>query len=318
MPIGIAGTEKIILANRTEMPGLPARLRTYFRVMFPLWVNVPAGLLMFWSFSVAVRAAQGLPMSFGLVELRGAVTVLLCMLLPRLLDELKDEDIDASLFPHRPLVTGEVLYSDIRFLTLGAILLAVGLNLGGGPSTAAFLLFFALLVLSWQWWMFPQFVASRTGLVLLTHQPLAPALLLYVYALNLEATGATPDFYVATLLCVIFWFPLFAWEIGRKVRSPQDETEYWTYSRMWGPRAAALVPVLALTLAGGLMAASWKKLGAGTGFAAGHVLLILVMAAGSMPFLVAPAERRCRVRSLVEGYIFGFHLLTAGWLTFQG
>src|SRR5207249_3666208 len=38
--------------------------------------------------------------------------------------------------------------------------------------------------------------------------------------------------------------PLAAWEVSRKIRAPENETSYQTYSRVLGWRSAALLPAL--------------------------------------------------------------------------
>jgi hypothetical protein len=173
--------------------GAPRRIASYFRVMFPLHVNVPAAAFMFYGFYIMAQLMASDEVRVGVDSLFGFATVVLSLLLFRLIDELKDEDVDAQLFPERPLVTGAVRYSDVRVLALGTILALLALNVGRGVATDVYFVYFVLFVLSWQWWLFPQEVAPRVGLVFLTHQPLVPLLFAYVYAVYLRTTGAPFD-----------------------------------------------------------------------------------------------------------------------------
>jgi hypothetical protein len=48
---------------------------------------------------------------------------------------------------------------------------------------------------------------------------------------------------------VQIWSALFSWEIARKIRSPEEETAYVTYSRILGPAGAVALAGGAQTLA---------------------------------------------------------------------
>ena len=49
------------------------------------------------------------------------------------------------------------------------------------------------------------------------------------------------------LVALTLYFPALIWEISRKIRAPKDETEYTTYSKLFGYRKATRF-VLLLTL----------------------------------------------------------------------
>ena len=54
------------------------------------------------------------------------------------------------------------------------------------------------------------------------------------------------------LLILMYWSLLLAWELGRKIRYPREESAYQTYSRVLGPSGAlallAVVHACSLTL----------------------------------------------------------------------
>ena len=47
---------------------------------------------------------------------------------------------------------------------------------------------------------------------------------------------------------LLLWMPFLGWEISRKIRGPQDETEYVTYSRLWGPKLAICSAIFVQTI----------------------------------------------------------------------
>ncbi len=288
--------------------GLPHRLAVYFRVMFPLPTRALGAVVVYYSFYLLLAKAYGVRAAVGVETLFGLATVFLSMLLWRLLDELKDQATDSQLFPSRPLVTGEVRYSDIRLLALGSLLAVALLNLGKGLATDVYFIYFALFILSWQWWLFPRVVAHNVWLVFATHQTLVPLLFFYVWGVFAFNTGLAAGPGKAVALSLIYWIPFFAWEIGRKVRAPEDETDYLTYTKRWGTRRASAVAAAAILAAGTAMAAfAWAE-GLGGGFVAVHLATGTAAAAVILRFTLTPARRTNHVRAAVEAYTVLFSL----------
>ncbi|MFQ6096668.1 MAG: hypothetical protein ACE5O2_03010 [Armatimonadota bacterium] len=288
--------------------GLPRRLGVYFRVMFPLHTAVPAALVIYYSFYLLLVETYGVEAPVRAATLFGLATVFLSMLLWRLLDELKDQAVDPRFFPDRPLVTGRVRYSDIRLLALGSILAVVLLNLSKGPATDVYFVYFVLFVLSWQWWLFPNLIANNVWLVFATHQTLVPVLFFYVWSVFAFNTGLDAEPGKAVALSLIYWIPFFAWEIGRKIRAPDEETEYMTYTKRWGTRRAPVVAAGAILGAGAAMAAFALTEGLGSGLVAFHATGAAAVALVILRFARRPTRRTNRVRQAVEAYVFLFSL----------
>lgn len=292
--------------------GFPARVATYFGAMFPPHVYLPLLALQFYGFYAIAQATRPGTVRIGSDSLFGLATVALSYLLLRLVDELKDEQVEPELFPDRPLVTGAVRYSDVRALALVALLAVVALNLGRGAATHLYFAWFALFVLSWQWWLFPARVAGSLWLTFVTHQPLVPLLFAYCYGVYLHTTGARPDLAQAAALCGAYWIPMFAWEIARKVRAPDEETAYPSYSRRWGTRRAASIPALSVLLAGAAMAAIGHGAGLSRGFALVHLGAAVAAAACIGGFLWRPRRGVLLVRTPVEAYLLVFYAAPLG------
>lgn len=288
--------------------GLAHRLGVYFRVMFPLHTAIPAAVVVFYSFYALLAEVYGVRAPLGPETLFGLATVFLSMLLWRLLDELKDRQIDPRFFPNRPLVTGAVRYSDVRVLALVSLLAVAGLNLGRGPATDFYFAYFVLFVLSWEWWLFPDIVAPNVWLVFATHQTLVPLLFCYVWGVFAFNTGLGTGPGKAIALSLIYWIPFFAWEIGRKVRAPEDETDYVTYTKRWGTRRASAVVAAAIVAAGAAMAAFALAEGLGGAFVVFHLAGAAALAAPILRFTWTPTRRANRVRWAVEAYVFLFSL----------
>ncbi|NNL65959.1 MAG: UbiA family prenyltransferase [Myxococcales bacterium] len=293
-----------------------ARIAIYFRRMFPLQLNLPAAAFMFYGFYAMAQATGPGEIRIGVDSLFGFGTFFLSLLLLRLVDELKDEDVDPDVFPDRPLVTGEVRYADVRLLALLTILSLLALNLGRGLAAEVYLVYFVFFVLSWQWWMFPDRVAPSLALVLVTHGPLIPLLFAYAYAVYVHTTGEPVVPLQAVVLCGAFWIPMLGWEIARKVRAPDEETDYLSYTRRWGTRRAAAIPLLCVLAAG----ASMIALGAGNGFSriftGLHLAAALVTAGFMASFLRRPRRAGLLVLTPMVGYLLVFYVsvLLETWL----
>jgi 4-hydroxybenzoate polyprenyltransferase len=169
--------------------------------------------------------------------LLGAWSVFGLWLLLRLMDELKDEDIDRKLFPHRPVPSGRVSKADIKRTLAGAMILYVAAHVFAGAA-----LWTALFVLGYSVLMFKRFFASellRRSLIitLVTHNPIVPLMLTQCFVIfaadhRLALSELRWDLIVPFI--VMLWSPLLAWELARKIRSPEEETAYVTYSRLFG------------------------------------------------------------------------------------
>jgi 4-hydroxybenzoate polyprenyltransferase len=165
----------------------------------------------------------------------------LFLLLLRVMDEFKDFEIDSRLFRDRPLVTGIVKKRDLAML--GCLILAalVLLNIFMNRTiVAAFLVTLVYCLLMFKFFFWPKIKTSLI-LALITHNPLA--FLLQIYALSFVVSDAVWRNHVPEMLvmCGMFWLPWTAWEIGRKIRVPEDENEYETYSKNLGPRGASAI-----------------------------------------------------------------------------
>jgi hypothetical protein len=247
--------------------------------------------------------------------LLGGGSVFAIMLVLRLMDELKDLDVDRRLFASRPVPSGRVLESDVRtslFAVAGLFLCA---HVGSGASFWTALGLLGFTVLMFRWFFVPDLMRPRLLLTLATHNPVVPLLLLHLAGLAAAARGrGLHDLDARRLLplVAVYWLPLFAWEVARKIRAPLEEDDYVTYSRLLGRPGAVLLAGGAQTLSLGL--GFW--LGRQNGFAAGGTACAgigwAIAQAAHVRFLLRPDPVTSRLRPFAE--LFVVAQLAAGFL----
>lgn len=223
-------------------PAYAGRMRRYLSAMFPLPLHVGFAALLYLAVALFVRDVVGSagsivawPTVLGIGSTFGALLIL------RLMDELKDRDIDACLFPERPLPSGLVLESDVRRTLVAVCIVFVAANAVSVQTAVA-----AVAVLGFAALMFLHFLArdalrASLLLTLATHQPIVPLVLLHAFAVatwSLDADPLALPLDVVVPFVLVLWMPILGWEIGRKIRAPEQETDYVTYTRVLGLRGA--------------------------------------------------------------------------------
>jgi 4-hydroxybenzoate polyprenyltransferase len=221
------------------------RMRDYLREMMPVPRHLLLAVLVYLGIAVYARYVHGI--STSLVSGYGAAgvwSIFNILLILRLMDELKDEDIDRALFPHRPLPSGRVSRSDIGWSLLGATVLYLGVNLWVGWA-----FYVAVGVLVYAFLMFRRFFAPgllrrSLPLTLVTHNPITALVLLHGFAVFAVENGIAfrgLRWELIVPFIVMLWAPFLAWELARKIRSREEEDDYVTYSRIFGPAGAVIV-----------------------------------------------------------------------------
>ncbi len=180
-----------------------------------------------------IRPASTLPLIIPAV-------VLTCIsLLIRIMDEFKDYQDDLTNFPNRPLPSGRVLKKDLLGLGIFCVFLIVFLSL-----TSIQLLIWALITLCFtflmlKWFFIESIMRKSLPLAFITHHPVV--LFNFIYLL-IACTQMNPAVTFDKALYILPVCLIFTnWEIARKIRSPEQETSYTTYSKIMGPRPAMLL-----------------------------------------------------------------------------
>jgi len=286
---------------------VPDKFMLGFEVMFPLVVHLSTAALTYLATAAFARFLHGVDATLWTAWLPvGVWSYLAVPLMLRLMDELKDADIDRALFSDRPLPSGKVRESDIRYSLVLVILLFVGANAGNGLTLAA-----ALMLTGYALLMFKRFFAEQAHrrslpLTLATHNPIVPMSLCYGFFLFAAEQGvpfSSLDWPSIALFVVMLWMPFLGWEISRKIRAPEDEDDYVTYSRLLGRGGAiavmCTVQLLGVAAAGGVCLAN----GAPWWLPALPGLVWLVGLWAGVRFVRQPVTAHARLRPFAEAFV---------------
>jgi len=295
---------------------MPRRLWTYLREMFPLDKHLPLLLVSFLGLYGSLQALTGAAtLVFGQVAVVGFIAYFGMSLTMRVYDEFKDRDLDRVLFPHRPFPRGAVYAADLIILGVGTVALGLALNLREGWLLWPYLAMQVFAWLTFKWFFLEQHHRNNLLLSFATHQPLGLFVNAYVVAVAWHAlNGGPPQALDGQWLLPLFafFFPVSAWETSRKIRAPEQETAYVTYSSLLGPRRTTLLPLIFMALTAGLL----MRLVVILGFAPWAFWAIGLAALGHLAvcvrFILRPTAANNRIRTATEavaGLIFALFLL---------
>ena len=228
----------------------------------------------------------------------------------RACDEWKDAEDDRRYRPNRPIPRGLVKQSTI--LKLGAATMPFA------AAAAAWLWHppvLWLLLLVWVWlsamtveFGAPAWLKARPVLYLVSHMAIMPLLDLLLTSVEWLPGGGAPDglwlFLALSFVngCVI--------EIGRKLWAPENEIEgVDSYSRLWGPKTAAIVWIACVALSFVLLVAVGFATGVGW-ITALLASLALAGCAQSARSYVASPRQRAQDRMDMVSQAFGFSSVT--------
>jgi 4-hydroxybenzoate polyprenyltransferase len=297
------------------------RMRVYFSEMFPIPQHTALALLTYLSIAVFARwlEKQSSPIA-SWYTLLGVISVFGLWLILRLMDELKDADIDRKLFPDRPLPSGRVSAADIKITLAGAILLYLLAHLPAGPA-----FWTALLVLGYAALMFKRFFAEellRKSLIitLVTHNPIVAWMLTQCFVIFAAEHGLELHELRWNLIMpfiIMLWSPLLAWEMARKIRCAEEETDYVTYSRLFGRVGAVVLTAGIQTIALGIGIFFWDRFSLSWIYVAilffGWGLNFL----GDVRFVLHPNRRTAKLKYYAVAFLLCVEiaqLVEFGWL----
>lgn len=276
------------------------RLAIYSREMYPIVPRLLVAFLLVSSQLLGVLAFSPMDVRyrFAWADVGVWYTIFAFLFCLRIADEFKDYENDLVNYPKRPLPSGRVYQKDL--LALAAVLLIgmliVNVLLPHSLLPFAVMLFYGFLMTVW----FFQREKIEPSLVwaLVTHNPVQ--LLISLYIIHYAADRFDLPLWTWQNVCLAFaiYIPALLWEVSRKIKAPEDENQYVTYSQVWGFRGS-LLAVASIALAG----LSFMYLLVGV-----HRLSLLLFAAyfGLLWFLQG-YERRPQGRDLktaVPAYLF--------------
>jgi len=297
-------------SNVVDVSSRPVRIWRYLLAMFPPHFMVLSGVAKFYAVYFSLQAlASGESVHVTLPSLIGAVSIVLFSLLMRIYDEMKDAEADIRLghagdprYKDRPIVTGAVTMEDLvalRWVTT-ALLVVVNVPIGRW-HLVGFAVLFLVAWLSFKWFFWPE-ISESLLLAFLTHNPISLVFGGYIVAVYAGDFGIHSINAWSLLLLLVFWAPLGAWETSRKIRAPEDETDYQTYSQVFGWKLAPFVPIAFIVLATTSMILLSQQMGLS------WIFPVVVMVASMVPvyrciaFRVSPNRKTANIQPFVELY----------------
>ena len=296
-----------------DMFGVSSRLRRtwrYLLVMFPPHVMVLSGVAKFYAVYFSLQAlASTESVHITLSSLAGALSIVLFSLLMRIYDEMKDAETDIRLgragdprYKDRPIVTGAVTINDLvvlRWVTT-ALLIAINAPLGGWPLIG-FAILFLVTWLSFKWYFWP-LISRHLLLAFLTHNPITLFFGGYIVAVYAGDYGIHSIDAWTLVLLLAFWAPLGAWETARKLRAPEDETDYQTYSQVFGWKLAPFVPIVFVLLGTTSVIFLSNEMGLSWILPAAVATASFAPIYRCLAFRISPSRRTAKIQPLVELY----------------
>lgn len=253
----------------------------YSKEMFPVFVYIPYVVALYFCMNIVIQIlntsnfqlaqsacwgegstdemlntlyAAGSQVVIDSTAIAGVVTAFFMMLMMRTFDDLKDFELDAQLFPHRSTARKLVLKRDIQAISLTSFITLVTVNLIWGQQTlSVFVLMMTYALLTFKWFFAEKFHREHIFFTMLDHQPLPYVINFFLIHTALTSGAQYESFQtIHFILLLIVSMPITAWEVSRKIRSADMETEYETFSMVIGRKPATIIPMLFFLVVGGL------------------------------------------------------------------
>lgn len=224
------------------------RLNIYFKEMYPIIPRLFVGAVIFAEIYFIMLLNHGVTtFDIGIAEVVGSFTIFSFLFMLRIADDFKDYDTDRILFPERPLPSGRVTKKDLAIFLSILLVVTTVLNLVFMNNIPLFLFLFVYGILMSLWFFQKSKIQKNLFLALITHNPIM--MVMNVYIISFACIKYDLPYFNLTNILVAFtlYFPALIWEVSRKIKAPKDETEYMTYSKMFGYKKATRF-VLAITL----------------------------------------------------------------------
>lgn len=224
------------------------RLHIYFKEMYPIIPRLLLGFIVFMEIHFIILLNHGVTeFHVGVQELIGGFTVFSFLMWLRIADDFKDYELDCRLFNHRPLPSGRVKKKDLAICIGLVIALTLILNLTFMNNFGFFLFLYIYGTLMSLWFFSKKKIQKSLPLALVTHNPVQMIMNIYIISFTVIKYGLVAFDLTNFLAAWTLYFPALIWEVSRKIRAPKDETEYVTYSKLFGYKKATMF-VLILTL----------------------------------------------------------------------
>lgn len=215
------------------------RLNVYFKEMYPIIPRLFLGALVFLEIHFIVLLNHGVTeFRFGIQEVICAFTIFSFLCWLRIADDFKDYQLDCRLFPSRPLASGRVKKKDLAIfvsILIGFTLIINFIFLNNFIFCFILYTYGSLMAV---WFFQKHKIQNSLPKALLTHNPVQLIMNIYVISFTVIKYDITAFDLTNVLAAFTLYFPALIWEVSRKIRAPKDETEYVTYSKLFGYKKA--------------------------------------------------------------------------------
>lgn len=225
-----------------------SRLSIYFKEMYPIIPRFILAIIYFYEIYFVLLLNVGIvKFEIGMQEWVGTFTIFAFLMILRIADDFKDYELDKRLFPERALPSGRVTKRDLSIALAGIVIVSMLLNVVFMNNIGWFLFLYIYGTLMALWFFQKNKIQSSLPLALVTHNPVMMVLNVYIITFVCYKYQLPLLSWPTILLAFTMYFPSLIWEVSRKIRAPQDETEYVTYSKIFTyQKATRFVQILTL------------------------------------------------------------------------
>lgn len=215
------------------------RLHIYFKEMYPIIPRLFLGALIFLEIHFIILLNHGVTeFRFGIEEVICAFTVFSFLCWLRIADDFKDYELDCRLFADRPLPSGRVKKKDLAVFVSILIAFTLILNLIFMNNFIFCFILYTYGSLMAVWFFQKHKIQTSLPKALVTHNPVQMIMNIYIISFTVIKYQVTAIDLTNILAAFTLYFPALIWEVSRKIRAPKDETEYVTYSKLFGYKKA--------------------------------------------------------------------------------
>ncbi|MBP3241081.1 MAG: prenyltransferase [Oribacterium sp.] len=211
------------------------RLDIYQKEMYPILPRLALGYIVAAEIYFIILLNHGITsFSLGIQEIIAGFTVFSFLFWLRIADDFKDYELDCRLFAARPLPSGRVHKKDLAVFVSLLIAFTLIINFLYMPNFIFCLILYTYGSLMAVWFFQKHKIAKSLPLALVTHNPVQILMNIYIISFTVIKYNVRPVDLMNVLACFTLYFPALIWEVSRKIRAPQEETEYVTYSKLFG------------------------------------------------------------------------------------
>lgn len=210
--------------------------------------------------SAAAAIATGAPVPLSWPQAICVFTILFGFFHLRVFDEHKDYDKDVQAHPDRVLSRGLITLKDLRIAGLVAVVAEVSLNIPLGLHALSWVCSFILFSVAMRFeFGVSEWLNQHLVIYAISHNPIVALMMCYVMAV---ASGGLVFSAPALWFLAVATLTSLGFELGRKLRAPEDELEGQdTYTRalgVWGAvRLLVVVEAAAVAVTAPLLSSVW-------------------------------------------------------------